>query len=174
MENDNMGNTNMEKNNKSNAGIWVAVGIIIAALIIWAAVRKHSDTVNVQPENQNPDAVQVTEDTSTGSVHAPATSGVAPVTESYEEALVKYKNARVQLVVGPICKANPTNLTFKNGTDIMIDNRSAQTHSIKIGDTYSVKGYGFKIIHLSSAALPATWLVDCDNQQNIATILIQK
>ena len=91
---------------------------------------------------------------------------------SYQNALAKYKDVRIQLNAN--CQADPTQMTFKNGTEIMMDNRSPKDRTVKVGSIYNIKAWGFKIVKLSSATLPATWLVDCDKSQNVATILIQK
>lgn len=163
----------MENQNNKNTWIWVVVIVLVIVGVVIAVKMKKSDT-STAVENQDTNAVQVTEDVSDGSVDAPTTTGVAPVTISYENALVKYKDSRIQLAPGNTCAASPNSVTYKNGTTIMIDNRAAQARTLKIGTTYSIKGYGFKIIKLSSATVPAKWLVDCDGQQNVATILLQK
>lgn len=98
------------------------------------------------------------------------TSNAVPL--SYAQALVKFKDARLQL--NDNCQASPNNMTFKNNTLLMIDNRAAVARTVKVGSTFSVKGYGFEIVKLTSATLPATWYVDCGTSQNVATILIQK
>ena len=99
-----------------------------------------------------------------------------PVSLSYQNALELYKGSlRIQLSGDAFCQANPNNLMFKNGTTIMVDNRSALARTIRLNSTsYSIAGYGFKIIKLSSATLPATLIMDCGTQQNIAKILLQK
>ena len=91
---------------------------------------------------------------------------------SYEQALEIYKDYRIQF--GENCRATPSNVSYKNGTNIMLDNRSAYNRAIRVGSVYTVNSYDFKIVKLSSASLPATWFVDCDNFQNVATILLQK
>jgi hypothetical protein len=121
------------------------------------------------PSDSSVDANQtVTEDTSNGSVNANNPSSSI----SYQNALVQYKDARLQL--DSTCQASPDRSTFKNGTNIMIDNRSDKPRTVKVGSTFPIKAYGFKIVRLSSSTLPATWYVDCDTSQNVATILIQK
>jgi hypothetical protein len=164
----------MEKGNSKNMWIWVVVIVLVVAGILIAVKMNKSATSVAVVQTPSPDAVQVTEDTSAGSIDTPAMAGVSPVTISYEDALVKYKDSRIQLAPGATCAATPTTVTYKNGTVIMIDNRAPQARTLKIGVGYSVKGYGFKLIKLSSATLPSTWLVDCDGQQNVATILLQK
>ena len=91
---------------------------------------------------------------------------------SYAQALTQYKDARIQLDQN--CRASPNNITYKDNTNIMIDNRAAVARVVKVGSVFTVSAYGFKIVRLTSATLPATWYVDCDSSQNVATILIQK
>ena len=91
---------------------------------------------------------------------------------SYAQALAVYKNARIQL--DQICRASPNNVTYKNNTSIMIDNRAPVNRTVKVGSTFSISAYDFKIVKLSSSTLPAVWYIDCGNSQNVATILIQK
>lgn len=98
-----------------------------------------------------------------------------PVTMSYTNALALYKdNKRIQLSGDTFCQVTPNNVMYKNGTSIMLDNRSAKARTVKIGSTYTIEGYGFRIVKLSSATLPATLLMDCGAQQNVAKILLQK
>jgi hypothetical protein len=110
-----------------------------------------------------------TEDTSGEDTSYGATK---PVSLSYKDALIKYKDARLQL--DKVCQASPDKMTFKNNSYLMVDNRSAVSRTIKVGSTFGLKAYGFKIIKLSSSKLPATWYVDCDKSQNVSTITIQK
>jgi hypothetical protein len=164
----------MEKGKNKDMWIWIVVIVLVVGGILIAVKMNKSETNVAVVETPTPDALQVTEDTSAGSIDMPAKTGVAPVTISYVNALAKYKDSRIQLAPGTTCAASPSNVTYKNGTTIMIDNRAPVARTLKIGVTYSVKGYGFKLIKLSSAKVPATWLVDCDGQQNVATILLQK
>jgi hypothetical protein len=159
------------EDNKGGKTMWIVLGIAILVLIVVFAVkmgRKSADQEVVV--NTAPQEALSTEDVSVGSVNS--TTGTKPVTLSYAQALVKYKNARIQL--DDTCQASPRNVTYKNNTNMMIDNRSAVSRTLKIGGSVSVKAWGFKIVNISSTKLPATWLVDCDGSQNVATILIQK
>lgn len=160
----------------NNKNLWMGVGaVVVLALLIWWFAASNNDDVTPEDESvnssetsgNNNENVDSTEDTTTGSVNS---NGAA--TLSYQQALSKYANARIQL--NNSCQATPNNVTYKNGTSIMLDNRSATTRTVKLGSTYSIKGYGFKIVKLESGTVPATWLMDCDGQQNVATVLIQK
>ncbi len=152
--------------------IWLTIAIIILAVVIIFAAKAHNASA---PSNTSTSATDTgllaTEDLGSGSANAPVKS-TAPVTITYAEALQKYKGKIIQ--INDKCQASPIKMTFTNNTNIMIDNRSAVGRTIKIGSTFTVKGYGFKIINLSSSTFPVTYLVDCDKSQNVATILLQK
>lgn len=155
---------------EKNKNLWLGLGaIIVIALIFWVVNRNTEET---PPEKENLGIeAESTEDTSEGSIKAKSPSAPAL---TYAQALAQYQNARIQ--IKPDCQVTPNNVTYKNGASIMLDNRSALSHSIKLGSsTYSVKAWGFKIVKLTSvSALPATWYMDCDSSQNVATVLIQK
>lgn len=147
----------MEKGKKENVWIVLIIVLVLVVLGFWS-MSKNSAPVY----DQTMDSV---EDTG-GATGAPAAS------ISYQNALVKYKDARIQL--DKICQASPDKMTFKNGTNIMVDNRAPVARTVKVGSVFTLKAYSYKIVNLSSETLPATWYVDCDKSQNVATILIQK
>jgi hypothetical protein len=91
---------------------------------------------------------------------------------TYANALATYRNARIEL--DKDCKAIPNVSTFRNGDEIMIDNRSAVARTVKVGYVFPVKAWGFKIASVSSTVAPTTWYVDCGNLKNVATIYIQR
>jgi hypothetical protein len=157
----------MDKTTK-NVWVWVGVIVLVVLLGMWLMNRNKSVTVGDDSNTPVDQTIDSTEDTTEGSVNA--TTPAASI--SYQAALTKYKDARIQL--DKTCQASPKTMTFKNGTSIMIDNRAAVARNVKVGSAFSIKAYGFKIVKLSSATLPATWLVDCGTSQNVATILIQK
>lgn len=161
----------MKNNNKI---IWIILAVIVIVLVIILVKKSPSgDDMMGDTTNGSDTALEASEDVSEGSVNAP-TSGSSPaVTIAYAEALVKYKDRRIQF--NDACAATPNTVTYKDNTGIMLDNRSAQSRTIKVGTTYTVKGYGFKIITLPDIYLKSsTLLVDCDKQQNVATVLVQE
>ncbi len=154
----------MQKNKNT---ILAIVGLVVVALIVLMVVKNNKKAVQPVVVNDQP-IEQVDEDTTTGAVVVkPAKNSI-----SYQNALIKYKDHRIQL--GQDCQATPTNVTYKNGTSIMIDNRSNVARTVKVGSNYTIAAWSFKIVNITSSTLPATWLVDCGAQQNVATILIQK
>lgn len=153
--------------NKKNTNLLIGLGVALAIIIVvWFVMGK--TPVAKEEVNNTQIAVESTEDLSTPSVRA--LPGAAPL--SYTDALVQYKDARLQL--DKDCRADLTNSTFKNNSSIMIDNRSDKPRNVKVGSVFPIKPWGFKIVKLSSSTLPTIWYVDCDNSQNVATISIQR
>ena len=151
-----------------NKNLWISLAVIlviVAGLILWSMLKS---TPASAPAPVEQDSTTTPDTTTSGNTNT--NSPAASI--SYTNALVKYKDARLQ--IDKACQASPDKMTFKNNSYMMIDNRAPVSRTIKIGSVYSVGAYGFKIIKLSSATLPATWYVDCDKSQNVATILIQK
>jgi hypothetical protein len=165
----------MENKNKNMFIGLIVLLVVVAAIVIWSmntpapvAVTDNGSTTNTATNSTTPAPVDSTEDTTAGStdIGAPAAS------LSYTQALITYKNARLQIEAN--CQASPDKMTFKNNALMMVDNRSAIPHTVKVGTAFPIKAFGFKIVKLSSATLPATWLVDCDKSQNVSSILIEK
>jgi hypothetical protein len=169
-------NINIDGPNK-NKTLWtwvIVVLIVVVGLVLWAMMGSNGSTVAPTPvaDNTSPTALTPipSEDLSTGSVD----SGAPAATIAYSDALIKYAKARLQLDANCQADAQNQKMTFKNNALLMVDNRASVARTVHIGSVFPVKAYGFKIIKLSSAKLPATLLVDCDASQNVATILIEK
>jgi|SRR3989344_7573471 len=91
---------------------------------------------------------------------------------TYTELVKKYNGKRIQF--DKYCQANPSNVTFKNGTSIMLDNRSGDARIVSVGGVkYSLAGYGYKVITLSSTSLPKELLLSCGSSGNVGKILLQ-
>ena len=159
------------------------IGIVLIVVLGWFAmsmVNKPSDMGTNAPITETATTTSATTTvkaipTTVKKTTPPPAS--KPVSLSYQNALELYQdNKRIQISGADFCQVSPNNVMYKNGTSIMLDNRSAITRTIKIGvgETYTIEGYGFRIVKLSSATLPATLLMDCGTQQNIAKILLQR
>ena len=150
--------------------IWVIVAVVVVVAIMFF-VLGNKQTVNpvataTPTVSPTPEPVS-TQDISTTDV------GVGSVSISYADALIKYADRRIQLDKN--CQATPNNVTYKDNTGIMIDNRSSNARTIKVGTTFTMKPYGFKIVVLPDVYLKSkTLLVDCDKYQNVAKILVQE
>jgi hypothetical protein len=97
----------------------------------------------------------------------------AAMPSTYGDAVKQYGDRRIQFDM--YCQAKPVNNTYKNGSYLMLDNRSGDARIITVhGVQYHLAGYGWTIILLSSKVLPATWPVDCGAARNVSNILIQK
>lgn len=150
--------------------IGLVVIICIVSVFIFCAHNKRERDRAATSESVFIDSSDVTDATPVTSVRSNESKPVVPMT--YREALVAYKDARIQL--DGACNATPFTSTYKNGTSVMIDNRSSVDRTVFLGKKFVVKAYGFAIVKLSSDTLPKTLLLDCDGQQNSATVLIQK
>jgi hypothetical protein len=151
----------MQKSTKNMiAWIVVIVVLVVGGYLLYSSNAKtEEEVIVVEPES--------VEDVTEGSVNKATGSSM-----KYTDAVAKYADKRIQL--DTTCQARPNNVTFKSGTTIMIDNRSPKTANVRLGSTFSIKPYGFKIMTLSSSKLPATLYIDCGTSQNVATVLIQK
>ena len=148
--------------------IWVGVGIIviIALYFIFSNMQVPNNEVTTESES--------TQDTSDENASTQDTNaGIVAASISYADALVKYADRRIQL--DPNCQAYLNTVTYKDNTGIMIDNRSDKTRTIKVGTTFTIKPWGFKVVVLPDVYLASkTIFVDCDGSQNVATVLVQE
>lgn len=149
---------------------WIVLFGVVAILSIFLFSNKHKDEdVDLVPDVEVGDVPEV-KDTPKKSV---TKKPIPPApTMSYLEALETYKDRRIQ--IDSMCEAIPNQVTYKNGISIMLDNRSDTTKNINLGGAMTIKPYDYKIVKLSTQTLPATWYLDCDNRENVATILIQQ
>ena len=155
----------MEKNKML---MWGLVALFFIIVVVLFAFSSNKQVNNTTTDN----SVTKTETESVQDIgNQDKGTAVAPI--SYANALVKYADRRIQL--DTTCQAHPSNITYKDNTGIMIDNRSAQTRTVKVGTTFTVKPWGFKIVVLPDVYLKSkTLLVDCDGSRNVATILVQE
>lgn len=155
----------MEKNN-SKTLIWVGV-VVVVIIVALAFVLRNNNTNTPVANNPTATEPQSAQDISAKDI------GAGAISIAYADALVKYADRRIQL--DPLCHVYPNTVTYKDNTGIMIDNRSGVTRTVKVGTTFTIKPYGFKIVVLPDVYLKSkTILIDCDKNQNVATVLIQE
>jgi hypothetical protein len=154
---------------KINPNIWIGIVLVVGLLVLGAVYFSNKNNINILNEKE---PVVLEEPQSVQDVDKDVNKVVAaPI--SYTNALVTYADRKIQLDTE--CQAHPNNVTYKDNTGIMIDNRSPETRTIKAGVTFTVKPWSFKILVLPNVYLSSkTILVDCDKSQNVATILVQE
>ena len=93
-------------------------------------------------------------------------------TKSYTELVKEYEGKRIQF--DDRCQVVPQSPTYKNGTSVLLDNRSASARSVMVGGTkYDLVAYGYRIVTLSSPSLPKELAVSCGSSGNVGKILLQ-
>jgi len=98
-----------------------------------------------------------------------------PSTRTYQEEIENYEGRRIQFTN---CQATPSAITFKNGTQIMLDGKSEDPQRILINNRAIILyGYDVAYVTLRSNEAPITVSVDCEwlgsTQYNIAELLLQ-
>lgn len=146
--------------------VGLAAVIIIGGGIYWYTQSQNNvvmaPTDNVQPTNNVAD-VPASIDTTTPAGKI-----------SYSAALKLYGDRRIQFDTA--CVSIPSEVTYKVGTVIMLDNRSAKARVIALDNVnYNLGAWGYTVATLTTkAALPHTISVDCGKGENQGRILLQK
>jgi len=114
------------------------------------------------------------------SVSATKTPGVANRTPtptvtsnlSYSQLVAQYGSNRIQF--NSSCQASPNSMVLKNGTGILLDNRSNTTQVISLnGATYTLIPYGYRVVTLTSSSLPRDIGISCNNTANASLVKLQ-
>ncbi len=156
----------MYKNNIDKR-TWVLIGVFVVVAVVGIALIRNMDRMAEKKQQELSNQQGQT------SGVAPSKGGTATQTQTYTKLVTQYKDRRIQF--DAMCQAKPNNVTYKNGTSVMFDNRSGDARIITIGGVkYSFPGYGYKILTLSSPILPKTLLLSCGAAVNVGQILLQK
>jgi hypothetical protein len=92
---------------------------------------------------------------------------------TYAQAIQRYGGYRFQFDM--YCQMNPGHVSLKNGATIMLDNRSGDPRTIKVGPTaYSLAGYGWRIVQVAVKTFPTTLMIDCGAGRNVGSITVNK
>ncbi|MFM7088427.1 MAG: hypothetical protein ACKOW9_02765 [Candidatus Paceibacterota bacterium] len=166
----------MEKFDWKNKNLWLGVAALLVVILLIVVISKRRGGEEVADVELTPESAEVVNEAPVQKPirrRTPVTKETTvPAKLSYADALVKYKDARIQFDAE--CRAVPGNVTYKDGTEIMLDNRAGVSRTITLGSTFTIGAYGFKIVKVTSNVLPYTYLVDCGDKQNVATILVQR
>jgi ABC-type transporter MlaC component len=154
---------NMSKNVK------LLIGAIVILVAIFLLVKKPSKPEPVVTE-ENKEVVSETKSENQTPSKTTTNTNTNKERLSYSEALLKYKNSRIQF--DQACQAIPANQTFKVGTKVMFDNRSPKATTIAIdSNVYLVEAYGYEIVTMNREG---SFTANCNNQRNVLTLLIQR
>lgn len=153
-----------------NKNRWfLLVVVVLVALGYWLMGKQSRVANDVSYSSPTPTSSPAPRAPSSGGAKASPAS--APVM-SYTELVREYEGRRIQF--DQYCQAFPSNITYKNGTSIMLDNRSGDARHIKVGDdVYSLPGYGYRVVTLTSQSLPSDILISCGSAVNVGKILLQ-
>lgn len=149
--------------------------IIIVVLVVIAGVwwfNGGSSSVSLFPSaSTSPTAAGATK-TPTSYKATRTPTPVATSDLSYSQLVTQYGSNRIQFNAS--CQASPSSVVFKNGTSILLDNRSNQTQVISLnGASYTLVPFGYRVVTLSSTSLPKAIGVTCNEQVNTSTINLQ-
>lgn len=160
--------------------ICAAAAIVIGAVIALAAYlsakdikKAESDMIQQQVSEQQA-AADAAQQAATGSGATTGnTTTPAPSKLSYSQAVVKYADRRIQFDSN--CVATPVISTFKNNTEVMLDNRAGVRRTITVdGTRHTIEGLDYKIVKMTAKTFPYTIQIDCGNGKNNANIYLQK
>lgn len=153
-----------------NKLLWTVI-IVAVAVVGWALFFKKGGNLYGPSGTASPTASPGTFPGSGGSV-LPGGTPVALNPQNYSELVKQYEGRRVEF--DERCQMRPNDVTFKNGTVVMFDNRSPQAKTVKVGNqNYSLPAYGYRFLTMSSQTVPLSLQVGCDNVPNVGKILLQ-
>lgn len=145
----------------------------MVVVIIVGAWWVYSNNINI-PGYVNQNDTNYSPSPTTGTAAKPvAKKGTTPVSgKSYTELVKEYEGKRIQF--DERCQMVPKDPTFKNGTYVLLDNRSSSARTIKVGEMkYDLIAYGYQVVALSSSNLPKELLLSCGSSGNVGKILLQ-
>lgn len=152
------------------------IGIIVVLIIVIAVVllgkgKSSMDDVLVPPGEETVMPNDGTTPTTPGAGIDPEREGLSTTNSgTYANLMAKYKDKMVQF--NQECAVVSNKVGFKQGTDILLDNRDTTSVKIVIGSrTFNLPRYGYKVIDLPSVG---TFQVDCNSRLNVVTITVQK
>jgi hypothetical protein len=161
---------------KSNSGTYITIGIVVVVLIVVGLLlsNKKSSTDDMV----TPTPVDTTTPDTTTPAPTPKPTGIDPEREGistsnagiYANLMLKYKGRMVQF--NKECAVITNKVTFKQGTDILLDNRDDAAVKIVIGSrTFNLPAYGYKVIDLPTIG---SYQLDCNKRFNVVTVTVQK
>jgi hypothetical protein len=165
---------------KSNGGTYLTIGIVVALIVVGLLLSNKKSSTD---DMVTPTPVDTTTPGTTTSTTSPGSTttgpGIDPNREgisvgsgagTYANLMLKYKGRMVQF--NKECAVVSNKVTFKQGTDILLDNRDDTAAKIVIGSrTFNLPAYGYKVIDLPTIG---SYQLDCNKRLNVVTVSVQK
>jgi len=150
--------------------IWLVIlAVVVIGFVRYLNSKQTNQSLNLLFEESNTPIPATNTPTPKTAIKTPTS---VPGAANYTQLITEYEGKRLQF--DDQCKMTPVSPSFKNGTKIMLDNRSKSPRTITLNDQkYSLMGYGYQLVILSSKTLPQTINIDCDSQVNTGQILLQ-
>lgn len=153
--------------------LWYVLGVVVVLVVVAVAWRGGGSPSDSEESLSPSVSVGASANVSPTAAVKPRVAPTPVLPNTYGDAVAQFSDRRIQFDM--YCQANPVNNTYKNGSQIMLDNRSGDARIISLnGVQYNLAGYGWKIVTLNAKTLPATWAVDCGSAKNVSKVLIQK
>ena len=154
-----------------NKYVWI---VVVVAVVVVAYMMMKNGSQNYLPSGEltlsSPTASPMPGVVKKGTGSSSPSASSAP--KKYTDLVKEYGDRRIQFDKN--CQAVPSFVTFKNGTSVMLDNRSGDARVVTLGGVkYSLAGYGYQIVYLSSPTIPKQLMFDCGAAVNVGTVLLQ-
>jgi hypothetical protein len=157
----------------------VGAGVVALLVIVVVALQMNQKSAGPIPSGENTNTMPGATSTPPSATDEPAAAPTAPAPKpvdpavTYAKALVDYKGRLIQF--SATCQMTPSQVTFKNGTSVMFDNRGPNAITIRLGETpFTIKALDYTLIKVTSKTLPNTVSVDCGASFNVGRILLQQ
>ena len=149
----------------------IGAGIIVILAVTFLMPRSTTEQNGAMPSVSESPAASVSPTASAKA--STGGSGTVAMPKTYADALARYEGKRFQFDM--YCQSKPATMSLKNGATVMLDNRSGDPRSIKVGPTtYNLAGYGWRIVQVAVSKFPTTLMVDCGGAKNVATLTVYK
>jgi hypothetical protein len=163
---------------KSKTGMYVGIAVVVVLIIVIGLAMSNKNKEVTDDSRMAPTDTTVVPDNTKNPV-TPPVSGIDPEREgtsvgsgagTYANLMLKYKGRMVQF--NTECAVVTNKVGFKQGTDILLDNRDNTPVKIVIGSrTFNLPGYGYKVIDLPTIG---SFQLDCNKRLNVVTVTVQK
>lgn len=153
--------------------IWYVIGVLAVLVVLAIVVRggREPQALETPTPTPQPEAVVATP-TPTPKPASKVRASVKPPSPTYAEVAQQYTGRRVQFDV--YCQVFPVENTFIEGTEVLLDNRSPDDRVVSLGGIqHGLRGYGWKVVTMTSTEWPATLAIDCGTAKNVGKIVIE-